>query len=70
MKTKIQQLKGLKSRSEQFSTEKAAENPLIPIDFERRLANRRLSKDRLLALLRSEALRFFELAEVVGKWVG
>jgi len=39
------------------------------IDFERRRANRRLSKDRLLALLRSEAPRFFELAEVVGKWV-
>jgi hypothetical protein len=69
MKTKIQQLKGLKSRSEQLSTEKTAENPLIPIDFERRSANRRLSKDRLLALLRSEAPRFFELAEVVGKWV-
>ena len=69
MKTKIQQLKGLKSRSEQLSTEKTAENPLIPIDFERRQANRRLSRDRLLALLRSEAPRFFEPAEVVGKWV-
>jgi hypothetical protein len=69
MKTKIQQLKGLQSRSEQLSTEKTPENPLIPIDFERRQANRRLSKDRLLALLRSEAPRFFELAEVVGKWV-
>ena len=69
MKTKIQNLKGLKSRSEQLSTEKTPENPLIPIDFERRRANRRLSKDRLLALLRSEAPRFFELAEVVGKWV-
>jgi len=69
MKTKIRQLKGLKSRSEQSSTEKTAENPLMPVDFECRRANRRLSKDRLLALLRSDAPRFFELAEVVGKWV-
>src|SRR6202795_5074479 len=69
MKTKIQQLKGLKSRSEQLSTEKTPENPLIPIDFERRQANNRLPKDRLLALLRSEAPRYFELAEVVVKWV-
>src|SRR4029077_15577596 len=69
MKTKTQQLKGLPSRPEQLSTDKAGENQLTPIDFERRRANRRLSKDRLLALLRSEAPRFFELAEVVGKWV-
>jgi hypothetical protein len=69
MKTKIQQLKGLPSRSEQLSTEKAAESQRKPFDFERRSANRRLSTDRLLALLRSEAPRFFELAEVVGKWV-
>ena len=69
MKTKIQRLKGLKSRSEQLSTEKTAENQLVPIDFERRRANRRLATDRLLALLRSEAPRLFELAEVVGKWV-
>jgi hypothetical protein len=69
MKTKIQRLKGLPSRSKQLSTEKTGEDRLTPIDFERRRANRRLSPDRLLALLRSEAPRFFELAEVVGRWV-
>jgi hypothetical protein len=69
MNTKIQRLKGLKSRSEQLGTERAVESPLTPIDFERRSTNRRLSTDRLLVLLRSEAPRFFELAEVVGKWV-
>jgi hypothetical protein len=69
MNTKIQRLKGLPSRAEQLGTEGAGESPLTPIDFERRRANRRLSTDRLLALLRSEAPRFFELAEVVGKWV-
>ncbi|HEX3799689.1 MAG TPA: hypothetical protein VH413_13410 [Verrucomicrobiae bacterium] len=34
-----------------------------------RRANRRLETAKLLALLREETPRFFELAEVVGKWV-
>jgi hypothetical protein len=69
MKTKIQIVKGLQSRAEQSSTEKTGAVALPPIDFERRRANRRLSPDRLLTLLRCESPRFFELAEVVGKWV-
>jgi hypothetical protein len=40
-----------------------------PIDFVKRSANRALNTDKLLALLEREAPRFFELAEVVGKWV-
>ena len=40
-----------------------------PINFARRNANRVLNTDRVLALLRREAPKFFELAEVVGKWV-
>ena len=39
------------------------------IDFARRQANRQLSTQDLLALLRTEAPRFYELAEVVGHWV-
>ena len=39
------------------------------IDMARRQANRQLATDQLLDLLRSEAPRFYELAEVVGKWV-
>jgi len=39
------------------------------IDFIRRNANRALNTEKLLALLRSEAPRIFEIAEVVGKWV-
>jgi hypothetical protein len=35
----------------------------------RRNANRVLGTDALLALLRKETPNFFELAEVVGKWV-
>jgi hypothetical protein len=39
------------------------------IDFARRRANRELPTDQLLSLLRTKAPRFFELAEVVGRWV-
>ncbi len=39
------------------------------INTARRQANRALNTDRLLALLRRETPNFFELAEVVGKWV-
>jgi len=41
----------------------------LPIDLERRRANRKLPTEKLIVLLRSEAPRFFEVAEVVGKWV-
>lgn len=39
------------------------------IDLAKRQANRQLGTEQLLALLRTEAPRFYELAEVVGKWV-
>ena len=65
MKTTRQNTKsGLKSRTEQLGTEGRPQ-----IDFGKRSANRLLNTDKLLALLRMEAPRFFELAEVVGKWV-
>ncbi len=40
-----------------------------PIDFAKRQANRQLGTQALLALLRAEAPTFYDLAEVVGKWV-
>jgi len=55
---------GLKNRPEPRSTE----NPR-QIDFIRRKANRSLDTDKLLSLLERETPTFFELAEVVGKWV-
>jgi len=65
MKTKSKNTKlGLKSRPEQLST---GNRPKI--DFALRRANRALETQKLLALLRSESPRFFEVAEVVGKWV-
>ncbi len=64
---------GLQNRSEQLNgqTAKTPERPdnRIPIDFDLRRANRTLPTDKVLNLLREEAPRFYELAEVVGKWI-
>lgn len=57
---------GLKSRPEQLNRKS---KPLPRIDFARRRMNRSLKTANLLTLLRSAAPEFFELAEVVGKWV-
>jgi hypothetical protein len=65
MKTKSQNQKSeLKNRPEQLNTK-----PLPKIDLGLRRANRALNTEKLLALLHSETPRFFEVAEVVGKWV-
>jgi hypothetical protein len=56
----------LKSRSEQLST---AKRGLARINFAKRRVNRSLDTETLLAVLRGSAPRFFELAEVVGRWV-
>jgi len=67
MKTKSKnqnQKSGLLNRPEQLSTENRPK-----IDFALRRANRALETEKLLALLRSDSPRFFEVAEVVGKWV-
>lgn len=78
MKTKSHNTKsapGLRVRSSnhQSNTAPAGQTPERPplprIDFARRQANRELPTDQLLSLLRTEAPRFYELAEVVGKWV-
>jgi len=54
------------SRPEQLSTSTGS-RPKINLELRR--ANRALETEKLLALLRSETPNFFELAEVVGKWV-
>jgi len=66
MKTNSNTNSGLKSRSEQLST---AKQGLARINFARRRVNRSLDRETLLAVLRGTSPRFFELAEVVGKWV-
>jgi len=60
-------LKGLPVQSSTSVVQTNGTRPLV--DFARRQANRHLSTPDLLALLRAEAPRFYELAEVVGKWV-
>ena len=65
MKTKLKNQKSeLQSRPEQLST---GDRPKINLELRR--ANRKLETEKLLALLRSKTPNFFELAEVVGKWV-
>ena len=67
MKTKSKnqnQKSGLLNHPEQLSTEQRPK-----INLELRRANRKLETEKLLALLRSETPNFFDLAEVVGKWV-
>lgn len=62
--TKNQNKAGLQNRPEQLSTDSRAK-----IDFKRRYANRGLDTQNLLTLLSGEFPDFFELAEVIGKWV-
>ena len=67
MKNKIKSEAAAPANADQLSsntTDKRAK-----IDIARRQANRALNTERLLALLRRETPNFFELAEVVGKWV-
>jgi hypothetical protein len=66
MKTtaKKNQKTGLLSRSEQLGTDNRP-----GIDLALRRANRALETEKVLALLRSDAPRFYEIAEVVGNWV-
>ena len=66
MKTKTQIKSGLGSRSAQLNTDKPR---LARIDFARRRVNRTLDTETLLGLMRGTSPRFFELAEVVGRWV-
>ena len=70
MKTSSQknQKTGLLSRSELLGSERQPSGR-PEIDLARRRFNRALDTQQVLALLRTEAPRFFELAEVVGKWV-
>ena len=64
-------LKGLPVQSSKsvVGTKTSGTDTRPRIDMARRQENRQLGTDQLLDLLRSEAPRFYELAEVVGKWV-
>jgi len=67
MKTKLKNQKSeLQSRPEQLST---GTGNRAQIDYAKRRENRSLETKKLLSLLQNETPNFFELAEVVGKWV-
>ncbi|HEY3854410.1 MAG TPA: hypothetical protein VGO67_08470 [Verrucomicrobiae bacterium] len=57
---------GLLNRTAQHVEDKPE---LLKIDLAARRYNRGLPTERVLKLLQKEAPRFWELAEVVGKWV-
>ena len=67
MKNKIKNEAAAPANADQLSSNKT--DSRAKIDFNRRNANRALNTEKLLALLRRETPNFFELAEVVGKWV-
>jgi hypothetical protein len=74
MKTKSQKNldSGLLNRTAQHLENTAkpeAKTETPTIDMVKRRRNRSLPTDRLLELMQKEAPRFWELAEVVGKWV-
>jgi len=62
MKTYTIKKSEAQNRPEQSGTDRQ-------INLKKRIANRSLNTEKLLALLRSEAPNFFGLAEVVGQWV-
>jgi len=66
MKTNTISDSRLQNRIAQSSGQKTQ---LQRIDFKRRFYNRGLSTEKLLDLLYHQTPRFWELAEVVGKWV-
>ena len=66
MKTKKNSDSELKNRTAQ-QIEKNTELPKL--DLAKRIRNRSLPTDTLLELLHKETPRFWEMAEVVGKWV-
>lgn len=52
-----------------ITTAASATTGLARIDFAQRRVNRSLDTESLLGVLRGSSPRFFELAEVVGRWV-
>jgi hypothetical protein len=69
MKTKSHKIEELGSRSGMITRTASARTGLARIDFARRRVNRSLDTETLLTVMRRGSPRFFELAEVVGRWV-
>ena len=59
----------IKNSEAQNRPEQSGTDNRPKINLELRRANRQLETEKLLSLLRSETPNFFDIAEVVGKWV-
>ena len=67
MKNKLSIEAAAPANASQLSSKQKVNRAKINLALRR--ANRKLETEKLLALLRSKNQNFFELAEVVGKWV-
>ena len=67
MKNKLSGEAATPANADQLSSIKT--DTRAKINITRRHANRALNTEKLLGLLQSETPSFYELAEVVGKWV-
>ena len=67
MKNKLSIEAAAPANASQLSSKQKVNRAKINLALRR--ANRKLETEKLLALLRSKSPSFFELAEVVGKWV-
>ena len=62
--------KNSKSELKNRTAQQIENKPELPkLDLAKRIRNRSLPTERLLELLRKETPHFWEMAEVVGKWV-
>ena len=67
--SKKAQVQTEQSSTETVATQTAEQKPLPRISIKERIKNRALPTESILNLLRTEAPKFWALAEVVGKWV-
>jgi hypothetical protein len=70
IKKKIMKTKNINSELKNRTAQHIQDKTELPkLNLAKRIRNRSLPTNRVLELLQAEAPRFWELAEVVGKWV-
>ncbi len=66
-KIKTKKSSGIENRNDKIN--KSKKTPLPKLDYDLRRANRQLPTEKVLQTLKQEAPGFFNMAEVVGKWI-
>ena len=69
LKNRSEQLSKAQTRSDSSSAPSVREDHRLPIDVDRRKANRELPTPKILNLLLTRLPDAFGVAEVVGKWI-